>query len=354
MARGRLLSTEASVDLELNSLTNESMLLYLLTLPHLDRDGLTDGTPLRLTAIAAPLRFELRDGAGSLINEWVETGLVVRYSAGKGRQVLFFKGFRKHQQGLEYGREPASKFPPPPGWTRTKEGLVPDDQELCFRLAEGMHAKSAYRLTLLRAAGADVPHNEPDPDVTQAADALIAELTADLVETSRSDREGSRSDREQIANKRREDKINSGGDGALIPPTPIMELGGVQGGDAARQPEDEPDTEPDIPSGLDGYSETNLRIAAYQLGSLLNLHQDWTAYQGYLAKRSPPTLVMLLEWIHCYLEMPPPVLENIASLPAIIRSHMNAGDRPTFTPTQRRRLATRVAEAVLVAQEESG
>jgi hypothetical protein len=45
------------------------MLLYLLTIPHLDRDGLIDGHPLRLTAIAAPLRFELRDGAEALIDE---------------------------------------------------------------------------------------------------------------------------------------------------------------------------------------------------------------------------------------------------------------------------------------------
>lgn len=124
-----------------------------------------------------------------------------------------------------------------------------------------------------------------------------------------------------------------------------MVEGGVQGGDASQPSAGEP-------NDLYGYGETNLRVAAYQLGSLLNLHQDWTAYQGYLAKRSPPTLVMLVEWIGAYLDMPPAVLEKIDSLPAIIRSHMNAGDRPTLTTAQRRSLARRVAEAVLVANEE--
>lgn len=348
MARGRLLSTEASVDPELNSLSSESMLLYLLTLPHLDRDGLTDGTPMRLTAIAAPLRFDLRADAGALINEWVEAGLVVRYGAGKGRSVLFFKGFRKHQQGLEYAREPASKFPPPPGWTRTKDGLTPDDPELRFRLAEGMHVKSAYRAVLLRAAGADAPAGVAEPEDELENEPAVS-IAADLPDTSRTVREGSRGHREQFAPNQIKEKLSKhDGDDALTPPTPVMVEGGVQGGGASEPAAGQPDE----PSDLYGYGETNLRVAAYQLGSLLNLHQDWTAYQGYLAKRSPATLVMLLEWIGAYLEMPPAVLEQINSLPAIIRSHMNAGDRPTLTTGQRRSLARRVAEAILIANED--
>jgi hypothetical protein len=344
MARGRLLSTEASVDPELNSLSSASMLLYLLTLPHLDRDGLTDGTPMRLTAIAAPLRTELRDGAGALINEWVEAGLVVRYGAGKGRNVLFFKGFRKHQQGLEYGREPVSKFPPPPGWTRTREGLVPDDPELCFRLAEGMHAKSGYRAALLHAAGADVPNRDPEPDdAPTVAAALIAELSTDLAETSRIDREGSRSTREQFAPNQREEKLTvSDDDDASIPPTPIMAIGGVQG-------------------GADGtaaaFSEDELRLAAYQLGSLLDLHVTWNAFDVYIAKRSQPTLNMLLEWEWYYLDMPPKVQEavlaKIESLTAVIRSNMNQGAKAPITTPQRRRLHQRIGEVLVICSEEA-
>lgn len=351
MARGRLLSTEASVDPELNSLSPLAMLLYVLTLPHLDRDGLIDANPMRLAAVAAPLQPELRDGAGSMINQWVEAGLVLRYDIGRGRACLFFKGFRKHQQGLEYGREPASKYPPPPGWVRTKAGLVPEDPEACFRLAEAFHGKSAYRAALVTAAGADMPDDaglDPDPE----------ESTDDLADTSRTLREPSRTDRENFAPNQIKDKLtmHDHGDGDALMPSPTHPRygrGGIQGGEPHPA-----DTEPSTPSMLPAspgtliadYTEEQLRTAAYQLGSLLNLHMDWTNFEGYLAKRSPPTLTMLIEWIAFYLDMPDKVHERIDSLPAIIRSNINQGGRPPLTTPQRRALATRVAEAVLASQ----
>lgn len=193
MARGRMLSTDVSVDPEAQSLTLASYALYLSTIPHLDRDGLIDAHPLKLVAMAAPLRYEFRDNAPALINEWVESGLVVRYQVSSRQSVIFFKGFRRHQQGMEYSREPVSRFPPPPGWTRTKEGLVPDDPELCFRLAESFHPRSEYRKTLLTAAGADVPEEAPKP--------------------SRGVREPSRSHREEFAPKSTENKSNEHGVG---------------------------------------------------------------------------------------------------------------------------------------------
>ena len=96
MARARMLATDASIDPELNSLTLPALTLYLLTIPHLDRDGLIDANPVRLAALAAPLRPDIRDSAGAIINEWVEVGLVVRYPAARNQAVLYFKGFRKH------------------------------------------------------------------------------------------------------------------------------------------------------------------------------------------------------------------------------------------------------------------
>ncbi len=160
MARGRMLSTDVSSDPDAQSLSIASYALYLSTIPHLDRDGLIDAHPLKLVAIAAPMRYEFRDQAAALINEWVEIGLVVRYQVSTRQSVLFFKGFRRHQQGMEYKRESASRFPPPPGWTRTEEGLVPDDPELCFRIAEYFHVNSDYRRVLLSAAGVDVPAHQ--------------------------------------------------------------------------------------------------------------------------------------------------------------------------------------------------
>src|SRR5262245_53584491 len=113
MAKGRMLSQDACDDRELNSISIEAQLLYLLSLPHLDRDGLIDGRPAWLGGRAAPERAILRERAGVLIDEWVVAGLVIRYD-GKNGPVLFFKGFRKHNSNLDYRREPASKFAPPP------------------------------------------------------------------------------------------------------------------------------------------------------------------------------------------------------------------------------------------------
>lgn len=170
MARGRMVSTEVAVDLELNSLSLPAYALYLATIPHLDRDGLIDAHPVRLAAVVAPLRMELRDNAPLLINEWVERGLVIRYDVSSRQSVLFFPGFRRHQQGMEYGREPVSRFPPPPGWVRTTEGLVPDDPELCRRLAGLFHAKSAYRRVLLE-------HSSSDDVGTEASCNVVADIS---------------------------------------------------------------------------------------------------------------------------------------------------------------------------------
>jgi len=147
MARGRMLSTEASTDPDLNAISADAALLYLFTLPHLDRDGLIDGRPGVIFSRAIPLRFDLLDKTPSLINEWKAQRLVIAYEWKDG-PILFFKGFRKHNSGLDYAKEPASKFPPPPGWHRSKEGLIPDDEEASFRLAQNFKSTSLYAQAL--------------------------------------------------------------------------------------------------------------------------------------------------------------------------------------------------------------
>ena len=266
MARGRMLSTDVSVDPETQSLTLASYALYLSTIPHLDRDGLIDAHPLRLVAMAAPLRYEFRDNAPALINEWVEAGLVIRYQVSSRQSVLFFKGFRRHQQGMEYSREPASRFPPPPGWTRTKEGLVPDDPELCFRLAESFHSRSEYRKTLLTAAGADVPEDMPEP--------------------SRRVREVSRSDREEFAPNTTEQKLTNGGG---VQDTPATHLGSGNGGEWGGAPTR-------LISALAEISDDELRMAADGLGSLFGLKEDYTNWTRTLAAASRAELLCIIAW----------------------------------------------------------
>lgn len=124
MARGRLLNRTISTDDRLNNLSQEAMLLYLLTIPHLDRDGLIDGRPRVLWASAAPLRMDLLDSAPRIAQEWIDAGLVIRYN-GARTPVLWFVGFQKNQTGMRYDREPPSQFAPPPGYYRDETGLQP-------------------------------------------------------------------------------------------------------------------------------------------------------------------------------------------------------------------------------------
>lgn len=124
MARGRMINTTVAVDRRLNTLSLESHLLYMMTVPHLDRDGLIAGDVDLLISTAIPRRRELHDRAEELIQEWLACGLVLAYETDDTR-VLFFLGFRKNNK-IQYNKEGASQFPPPPGYHRTDDGLEED------------------------------------------------------------------------------------------------------------------------------------------------------------------------------------------------------------------------------------
>lgn len=126
MARGRMVNTTIAEDAEFNGLSLEAQLIYLRTIPHLDRDGLINGHPSILWGKVAPLLPDLLSTMDAIITEMVNAGLIIRYSQGK-TQILFFKGFTKNQIGMRYEREPASILPPPPGYTRITSGLEPTD-----------------------------------------------------------------------------------------------------------------------------------------------------------------------------------------------------------------------------------
>lgn len=151
MARGRIISIQVASDDNLNKLSPDAERLYLRTLPHLDRDGLITGHPMLLWAKVAPLRMELMDACNALVQEWVQQGLVMRYPGADGQPVLYFKGFRRHNANIPYTDEAPSVYPPPPGWYRGKTGLIPEDEDACFRLASNFDPRSAYRKELEKA-----------------------------------------------------------------------------------------------------------------------------------------------------------------------------------------------------------
>lgn len=122
MARGRMIANTVATDKRLNSLTAEAALVYLMTLPHLDRDGLILGDTMPLWGKVCPRRTEFMGHMADIIAEWVNAGLVIAYECDEGT-ILCFTGFLKNQTGMHYDREAASAFPPPPGYIRAAKGL---------------------------------------------------------------------------------------------------------------------------------------------------------------------------------------------------------------------------------------
>lgn len=125
MARGRFLNTSIAEDIALNNLSIEAHWLYMMTIPHLDRDGLIKADTYLLFGKVCPRRPKVIPRIEAMIAEWVKAGLVIVYPTRDG-QVAFFKGFTKNQQGMHYSREGASLLDPPPGYVRTATGLEPN------------------------------------------------------------------------------------------------------------------------------------------------------------------------------------------------------------------------------------
>ena len=127
MAVGRMLNKTSALDRELNSVSIEAQLLFVMSIPHLDRDGLIIGEPLPHLGTVLPLRPDFFSKYEQLIGELTDPdkGLIVAYETKKGR-VLFFPGFRKNQT-FAYSREAASVFDPPPEYVRTDNGLAKED-----------------------------------------------------------------------------------------------------------------------------------------------------------------------------------------------------------------------------------
>lgn len=122
MARGRMIASTVATDKRFNSLSSEAALVYLMAIPHLDRDGLILGDAMPLWGRICPRRAEYMSIMDALIAEWIQAGLVHGYECDEGR-VLLFLGFVKNQTGMRYDREAPSLFPPPEDYIRTESGL---------------------------------------------------------------------------------------------------------------------------------------------------------------------------------------------------------------------------------------
>jgi hypothetical protein len=117
-----MLNQSIAEDAEFNEMSLEAQLMFLRTLPFLDRDGLINGNASVLRGRVAPL-LDLPKSMASIVDEWVNADLVLRYTVGK-QTIIFFPSFAKNQIGMRYERETASTYPPPPGYKRTPKGLI--------------------------------------------------------------------------------------------------------------------------------------------------------------------------------------------------------------------------------------
>jgi hypothetical protein len=332
MAEGRMLNRSVATDDRLNAMSRDAMLLYLMAVPHLDRDGLTDGRPRVLWATVAPLQDEWFQRVDALIDEWVASELVVRYH-GEDRPILFFTGFAKNQSRMLYQRERASKFPCPPGFVRTPSGLRP--------AGDPAHTDDdPARAEFILIAGEG---RAPDADSEQSArDEVVRESRTAHAEDQ--DQAEHQDQTEHQAKEEKEDQHQA-----------QAEAGRCGNGDLSP-------TFPHVPNadtlvtGSAGelvayFTLEELRTAAYRLGKLLNLHMEWMGYEGFVGRREAGSLAVLLEWIEFYRAMPPTALRKIENLPGLIRSHLNKGDRAPLTSAQRRELAAAVINTLTVVEE---
>ncbi len=122
MARGRMINQSIAEDIEFNEMSIEAQLMFVRTVPFLDRDGLINGHPAILAGKVAPLLIDMFGRIPGIITEWTNAGLVIQYQDGKVT-VLYFTGFTQNQANMRYDREPASQFAPPPEYVRTAQGL---------------------------------------------------------------------------------------------------------------------------------------------------------------------------------------------------------------------------------------
>jgi hypothetical protein len=321
MAQGRMLSQTIAEDEELNRCSEDAALLYLHTLPHLDRDGLITGRPLLLARTALPLRVRFIDIAGQLLEEWLQHGLVIRYPGAKGEPVLFFKGFRKNNAHLPYEHEKPSKFPPPPGWQRTPYGLVPLDPTVRLAMAESFHPNSLYRQALLEPEGWDAaitaqrqrrkPKADHPKNTSRDKVPTKSRLSRDLVgyQDQDQDQYGGDGDQSITHSQRGIDHHHQ------------LNITGAE--------------------HLFEFSESALRRAAVELGPML-FGSDFRGYGRYVAEADMSTLAGLLEWMAYFWERMDRI-SGIRELPAYVRSCLNHGDRPGLTTKERQWLVEQVA-----------
>lgn len=310
MAKGRLISSEIALDPDLNSMSVEAIYCYVMAFTNLDRDGLIDGHPNKLWATICPYKTELFDQIPRIVDEWVRSNKVIRYQIRGGQAVLFFKDFRRYNLRMKYHNEAESLFPPPPGWERSKAGLIPATLELREQMANEFDSRSQYR----QALEAHLTPNLSRPSLDQVASESRPQRDQVASESRQSRDQGQDQDQDQPEDQH---KWMDGGGGDQINHThpPVVSGKGGAGGGDRNQHFSQAD-----PLAL--FDRPTLEQAAWQLGSLLGFHMQWNDFEQTIAAYDRAALIDLLKWIKRYSD-DPALSQGAESLPAVVRHAVN-------------------------------
>lgn len=349
MARGRLLPRDFVRDRRVARLSLEAFAYYQAALAFLDRDGLLTGDADLLLSDLAPLRrtdIDLKMRA--IIQEWTTQGLFVAYGD-VDDPVLFCPDFRKHNRDMEYTKEGASTFPPPPGYFRSKHGLIPNEPELAQRLAEDFSDANNYGKTLAYYAehGCLPPEDEKRKSTAKQPVSDPSEPSA-------------RADRDPVESKSRvtrpedqtEDQHVVVGVQTDTDSLPGYGKGGVVGGDqpqAAKAPKSakagrrtdplpSPTYDADRTLALDESSRPFLMEVALELGAEQALDHDFSGWRTWLEGLDSYHLFETVAWLWKWRSMSLEDLEAINSMPAVLRSNVEKGNPAALRPGQLREL----------------
>lgn len=341
MARGRLLPRDLVRDRRVARLSIEAFAYLQAAIAFLDRDGLLTGDPDLLIADLAPLRrtdVDLR--MRPIIQEWTTQGLFVLYGE-PDNPVLFYPDFRKTNRDMEYTKEAASAFAPPPNYFRSRYGLIPTDQDQALRLAEDFSDTNLYGYTLAYYAehGTLPPDEEKRKKPAKRSGESTARPDRALVESnSRVGRDEDQDQEEHGVGGVQTDRIShprygNGGD--------------ARGGPA---PTDPTDPNQDRPPGARQLTPDSMYVeitemymqptqllveAAIKLGDQFNLWQEYRGnWRAWLDEMDHDYLLIVLSWLWKWQDATPEELGKMDSMVGVLKDLVKKNRRAELRPDQ--------------------
>lgn len=134
MPRGRFLGKDIATSQRLADLSNDShRMLWCMLVPHTDREGCIDGRPAVLKATAIPMLSWSDKRLTAALEDLAGVGLISHMLTECEQPVIQLTNFNRHQQGMKYDRETASKFGP----LRSRSGVGPDVRRIRSEQVEG-------------------------------------------------------------------------------------------------------------------------------------------------------------------------------------------------------------------------